>query len=79
MCFIFILKVKNCAEDMILHALKGRFLLGTAHWNQFLVALEPTLPLLQCWSDMPSALGRSIITMLNPDVGSQMSLGSAEV
>lgn len=71
--------IQNYAEDIMLHALKGRFLLGTAHWTQFLSSLEPVLPLLQCWSDKPTALGRSIITMLNPDVGSQMSLGSDEL
>lgn len=74
-----ILQIQNFAEDIILHALKGRFLLGATHWTQFLSSLQPALPLLQCWSDKPTALGRSIITMLNPDVGSQMSLGSDEV
>lgn len=71
--------VQSCAEDIMLHALKGKFVLGSGYWAQFLSSLEPVLPLLQCWSSKPSSLGRSIITMLNPDVGSQMSLGAAEL
>ena len=63
----------------MLHALKGKFLLGSTYWTHFLSSLGPALPLLQCWAYKPSALGRAIITMLNPDVGSQMNLEADEV
>lgn len=72
-------QVQNCAEDIMLHAIKGKFLMGSTYWTQFLSSLGPALPVLQCWANKPSALGRAIITMLNPDVGCQMNLETAEV
>nr|CAD7257485.1 unnamed protein product [Timema shepardi] len=53
---------------------KGKFLMSDQMWRKFLENLIPALPLLLCYADKVSALGRSVSKMLDPDVSSSILL-----
>ncbi|CAL1547091.1 unnamed protein product [Lymnaea stagnalis] len=59
-------KVRTCATDAIHHLLQSQLLMSDGLWQEFLLALSKSLPVLQSYTDHSSPLGRSLWYMLDP-------------
>lgn len=67
------------AENMIIYALKGKIHMGEENWAKFVESLSPALPLLQCFADSSTLLGKCIIDMFNPDISNNIFIPYIEV
>ncbi|XP_063216459.1 rotatin isoform X3 [Bacillus rossius redtenbacheri] len=67
-------EIQRYAEEMLIHLLKGKFLMSDQMWRKFVESLIPTFPLLLCYATKATALGRAITKMLDPDVSSTILL-----
>ncbi|PNF41931.1 hypothetical protein B7P43_G14779 [Cryptotermes secundus] len=72
-------KIQLYSEEMLIHLLKGKFLLPEPIWRRFLECLIPALPLLQCYADQTTSLGRAIVKIFDPGTGHSIHLPSSEV
>ncbi|XP_033609717.1 rotatin, partial [Cryptotermes secundus] len=71
-------KIQLYSEEMLIHLLKGKFLLPEPIWRRFLECLIPALPLLQCYADQTTSLGRAIVKIFDPGTGHSIHLPSSE-
>lgn len=67
------------ADDILLFLLEGKLQLTAPGWSKFLEVLIPVLPLLQCFANSTTSLGKSISKILDPDFSSNMKLPFVEV
>ncbi|XP_069703739.1 rotatin isoform X2 [Periplaneta americana] len=72
-------KIRQYAEEILIHLLKGKFLLSDSVWRQFLEQLIPELPLLQCYADKTTAFGRAVIKIFDPETSQSIHLPRIEV
>ncbi|XP_071785544.1 rotatin-like [Asterias amurensis] len=61
-------KVCRHAEELLLHLLQGKLIMGCSIWHDFLQACIPVLPLLQGVSDTKSQLSRCILDLIQPSI-----------
>ncbi|CAG5115958.1 unnamed protein product, partial [Candidula unifasciata] len=59
-------KVRNCATESLHHLLKSQLLMSEGLWQEFIMALLKSLPILQSYTDQSSLLGRCLWNMLDP-------------
>lgn len=71
--------IGECAEDIVIHLLKCKILVPSELWNTFVEALIPNICLLVCHANKRTGLGRTIVNILDPDVGLKMGIPNDEV
>lgn len=59
--------------------MKCKILVSNAIWNNVIEALIPTFPLLLCHANKETVLGKTLISMFDPDVALSMMLPDIEV
>ncbi|GAB1609333.1 rotatin-like isoform X2 [Argonauta hians] len=59
-------KVREAASDILLYLLQAQLLVDGDIWQEFLVVLAPSLPVLQSYAEKESPLGFCIIGMVEP-------------
>ncbi|XP_021941770.1 rotatin isoform X2 [Zootermopsis nevadensis] len=72
-------KIQQYSEEILIHLLKGKFLLPEPAWRSFLERLIPALPLLQCYADKTTSLGRTVVKIFEPETSQSIYLPMAEV
>ena len=77
--FLFFMQIKQYAEEILIHLLKGKFLFNEAVWRQFLESVIPALPLLQCHADQTTPLGRAVVKIFDPETSQSIHLPIKEV
>ncbi|KAK6982748.1 rotatin [Biomphalaria glabrata] len=59
-------KVRSCSADSLNHLLQSQLLMTEGLWQEFLLALMKSLPVLQGYTDHTTPLGRSLWYILDP-------------
>lgn len=62
-----------------MHLIKGKLLMSSDIWEIFTDAMIPVLPLLQCYADKNSMLGKMVVGMLTPQAGQDVIISIDEV
>ncbi|PSN54415.1 hypothetical protein C0J52_10976 [Blattella germanica] len=73
-----LIEIKQYAEEILIHLLKGKFLLPQKAWQLFLECLIPALPLLQCYADQTTPLGRAVVNIFDPESSQAIQLPQKE-
>lgn len=71
--------IQECSEDIIVHILKCRILVSETIWNLVVVALISACPMLICYANKQTTLGRSIMNVFDPDVAQSLLIPQTEV
>ncbi|XP_074031734.1 rotatin homolog anastral spindle 3 isoform X2 [Leptinotarsa decemlineata] len=61
------IEIKRYAEDMIIYILKCKILVCEAIWNKVIQTLIPSLPIIACHASKNSALGKTVMNLMDPD------------
>ncbi|KAL1501895.1 hypothetical protein ABEB36_007134 [Hypothenemus hampei] len=67
-------KLRLYAEEILLYILKSKFILGDSLWRIFLEALLPTMPILMCWANNTTSLGRCLVNLADPDTAASLEI-----
>lgn len=76
---IKLLQIQKLSEDILIHILKCKILVSEDVWNNVIQAIISTLPALLCYVDQISPIGRTLLSLLDPDVAQTMGLTTLEV
>lgn len=66
------LQIKTYAEEILLYILKSKVIVKEQIWNICIEALIPVLPVIMCHSDNSTALGRTVVNIIDPDTSKAM-------
>ena len=72
-------QIQQYSDEILIHLLKSKFILTEPAWQQFLECVIPALPLLQCYADQTTSLGRAIVKIFDPETSQSIHLPRAEV
>ncbi|RZC42072.1 rotatin [Asbolus verrucosus] len=72
-------QVRNYSEDILLHIIKCKILVSEEIWNKVVETLIVSLPILLCYANQNSSLGRSLFDMIDPDTAKTLFLPKNEV
>ncbi|KAJ8927426.1 hypothetical protein NQ314_020096, partial [Rhamnusium bicolor] len=61
-------EIQRYAEDILIYILKCKVLVCESVWNKIIEALIPSLPIIACHTNKSSPLGKSIMTLMDPDM-----------
>ncbi|XP_066146267.1 rotatin isoform X2 [Euwallacea fornicatus] len=60
-------EVKRLAEEILLYVLKCKAIVAELIWDSCIQALIPVLPIILCYAENSSTLGRTIVNVVDPD------------
>ncbi|XP_066247682.1 rotatin [Euwallacea similis] len=60
-------EVKRLAEEILLYVLKCKAVVAELIWDSCIQALIPVLPIILCYAENSSNLGRTIVNVVDPD------------
>ncbi|KAK7790266.1 hypothetical protein R5R35_012635 [Gryllus longicercus] len=72
-------KISKYSSDILIHFLKAKMLMPVSLWQTFIEQLIATMPLLECYADKSTNLGRTIVEMLNPKTAESICIPKVEV
>ncbi|KAI4460708.1 rotatin [Holotrichia oblita] len=72
-------EIQKLSEDILIHILKCKILVSEDIWNSVIQAIISTLPALLCYVDHLSPIGRTLLSLLDPDVAQTMGLTTLEI
>lgn len=71
--------MQTSAEAILVYIIKCKILVSDKIWQKCIEAIIPALPILLCYADKETPIGRTVSGILDPDVGKSLFLTKLEV
>lgn len=75
----YFFQVQTSAEAILVYILKCKILVSDEQWQKCMEALIPAFPILLCYTDRATPLGRTLLGIFDPEVGKSLLLTNLDV